>query len=1041
LSSTTDLIGQTTRYEYDLYGNLVRTIYPDGTGHITDFDVMNRPIHVYFRESEQTQPIRLSSIEYIVVGDGTTQVVETSYLNSTDKLSIRKTMDYAGREISVSYDGFNYAPTTTQYNANGTVASVTASNGAKVYYKYDGLNRVTEQWTQIEENGFSYTKTIYDKNSNVIETQSGVDLVALWSVPTNIIQAGAGYLKNGLKEKIFDTNGRMTQFFYDSDNRLVKTITKISPIEDRITEMVYDSCGRVVETKIHARAGDFEGNAFDNNEVIVLSSNRTFDIGGRLSSETNASGVTTRYTYDLLDRVTKVEVENIDANGNPVMVSTLRTYRWDGQLLSTTDANGNTTQNVYDARGRVIQTIDPLGGVTAQYYDNAGRVTAIVSPRHFDETKALSEMTRTEYLYDTLGRVLTVTQIYFDHRDSTWKSFVEQANAYDCMSNVTKTLDAMGYAAGTGNTIEQRIQSGYGTTYTYNLAGMVKTELDPESAARGYTYAVRYTYDALGRLTLTETAEGTLARTEYDPAGNVIRQTVQENVSAPVQTILTATYDFARNVLTQTDANGYTITNTYNALNQIRSTFMPGDSSMPGVTVYNQYNRAALVSTSWSTAGVLQTYTYDHLGHLLSLSKSEAGGDRAITKYFRYDHNGNLVYGTDGNGSVTEYTYDAMNRVIFVTQGGKTAGTTYDANGNQLTATDWLGNTVTNVYDDLNRIIEKRDAYNLAQESYFYDNSSRQVAAEDVYGRRTTYTYDRNNRLIQSIAPDGYSVTQTYDRRGNLVSTTNAIGQTSLYAFDYLGRLISVTNAIGETTYYTYDLKGNLLSQTDPSGKATLFEYNNRDLLTKRIAPGGRTGTPGAYVYDATKVISYTYDALGNNITRRDPNGNTAVFEWDIHGNLLREAIGTEEITYTYDKNGNVLSMTDALGTTTRVYDAFNRCIQKTVPFIGTGIYTYDLTPSLTPGHVAESTTDPKGNTTLREYDRSAASKASPTPREKSRSTPTTHPATAPPKPSPNPAKTAPPPQSFAPPTPMTQETASSGSKNTTSQTPPRHRS
>jgi YD repeat-containing protein len=154
-----------------------------------------------------------------------------------------------------------------------------------------------------------------------------------------------------------------------------------------------------------------------------------------------------------------------------------------------------------------------------------------------------------------------------------------------------------------------------------------------------------------------------------------------------------------------------------------------------------------------------------------------------------------------------------LNRVIFVSQGGKTTGTTYDANGNQLTVTDWLGNTQTNVYDGLNRLVEKRDAFDLPQETYFYDESSRQIAAEDVYGRRTTYEYDSNNRLIRTVAPDGYTVAQTYDRRGNVIAQTDALGNTTHYAYDFLGRLVSVTDALDQTTTYTYDLKGNLLSQ------------------------------------------------------------------------------------------------------------------------------------------------------------------------------------------------------------------------------------
>ena len=203
-----------------------------------------------------------------------------------------------------------------------------------------------------------------------------------------------------------------------------------------------------------------------------------------------------------------------------------------------------------------------------------------------------------------------------------------------------------------------------------------------------------------------------------------------------------------------------------------------------------------------------------------------------------------------------------------------------------------------------------------------------------------------------------------------MIAQTDALGHTTYYGYDFLNRMVSVSNALGESTLYTYDLKGNLLSQTDAAGNTTYLEYNCRDLLLRKVSPGGRTGEPGAYTYDPTAVISYTYDALGNTATRTDRNGNTTVFEWDVHGNLLSQAIGSNEISYTYDNNGNVLTTTDALGTTTRVYDEFNRCVEKTVPFIGTSIYAYDITSGLPAGHVAETTTDPYGNQPLREYDR-----------------------------------------------------------------------
>jgi len=62
--------------------------------------------------------------------------------------------------------------------------------------------------------------------------------------------------------------------------------------------------------------------------------------------------------------------------------------------------------------------------------------------------------------------------------------------------------------------------------------------------------------------------------------------------------------------------------------------------------------------------------------------------------------------------------------------------------------------------------------------------------------------------------------------------------------------------------------------------------------------------------------------------------------------------------------------MTDGTGTTTRVYDAFNRTISKNVPFFGTSTYAYDITTVMVAGCTAQTTTDPKNNITRKIYDR-----------------------------------------------------------------------
>ena len=220
----------------------------------------------------------------------------------------------------------------------------------------------------------------------------------------------------------------------------------------------------------------------------------------------------------------------------------------------------------------------------------------------------------------------------------------------------------MGLSSGTGDTLEEKIRTGYGTQYTYNLQGKVITVLDPVSAERGLLFTTRFTYDAVGRTTMIESASGLISHMEYDSAGNITRKWIQENATAPEQTLMTATYDYVGNMQSQTDARGNTTTYSYNALGKLRETTLPGDATIPAIKTITQYTRTALPSVSWTDAGLLTSFTYDNLGHLLSVSKKDAKGNKTINTFFRYDLHGNLRFATDANGTVTEYTYDVLNQ-------------------------------------------------------------------------------------------------------------------------------------------------------------------------------------------------------------------------------------------------------------------------------------------------------------------------------------------------------------------------------------------
>jgi len=119
---------------------------------------------------------------------------------------------------------------------------------------------------------------------------------------------------------------------------------------------------------------------------------------------------------------------------------------------------------------------------------------------------------------------------------------------------MAKELDALGYEAGTGSTVDDIINSGYGTQYTYDPANRVLTILDPVSSDRSLAFTTKYAYDGAGRKISETNANGIVTSYTYDDAGNLLTTRFDN------QTIKTSTYDSAGNLLTQTDGNGNRIT-------------------------------------------------------------------------------------------------------------------------------------------------------------------------------------------------------------------------------------------------------------------------------------------------------------------------------------------------------------------------------------------------------------------------------------------------------------------------------------------------
>jgi RHS repeat-associated protein len=945
LKSITDAEGNCTQFTWDSYGNKKTETKPNGSIYRYEYDSLNRLVKIYFKENDNSTEVLLSSTDYGVHENGNSRISTTEY-TSADRSNVSVTVtvkDYADRELLVQY-GDN-SRVSTVYNLDGTVKEKRAANGAITYYKYNAFGNVSDIWNPITDvDGtaqFSWTGYIYDKTGNLITEMQGRPLVTNDATTEDVYTKQYNYSKGQLASET-DSEGRNTSYTYDNEGRVATKSQAITTSDFKVTKMLYDFRGNPTTVIDIVRSGDLEGNDYNDNTNTELVNSYSYDKNGNILSSTDAADNVTKYTYDKLNRLLSTTKQLKDEKGTlKSEVTTSQTYTWDAQISTKTDEKGIVTRYTYDSLGQQSKMIDAFGKTTYKIYDLLGRNTAIVSPKNYKEAAALSEMDRTVFVYDAVGRVLEQRELYHKQipngngaLSEVWSEVTVKKYQYDSMGNVISTSDAL------GNT----------SSSTYNLAGILETLTDAETATRNYAFTVKYAYNGLGQKS-KEIYQGAAYSYQYNGIGNLLRTEIDGVMKS------SSTYDLAGRKISFTDALGNTTTKRWNKLNKLSKTISQGDASIDSLQTIYQYDKQGNLVYTKDSMGAINTFTYDSFGRNLSNTVKSESDNTMISVYTSYDLTGNILSKTDGNGNTTESTYDALNRNITVTNALKqTTTNTYDDNGNLISQKDYLGNVTKNVYDGINRLVETRDAYDHVVKQLEYNDADVQIVSYDALNNKTEFLYDKNLHQTGTKDAEGNTSRVVYDLRGNISEKKDANGNVTLYQYDAGNCLTKVTDALGNSTSYTYDAAGNLLTQTNGNDNTTTYKYNIANLVTLKTDPAGY-------------AERYTYYANGKMKEKTDRNGIGTSYLYDIFGRLLTEDAGGQVQSYTYDAKGNLLIMTDGTGTTTRTYDALNRNITKDVPVIGTSIYEYDLATT-GEGEYSERTTDPKGNITLKTYDK-----------------------------------------------------------------------
>ena len=551
LASTTDALTHATTYGYDGNGELTSTTDP--LLHTTNFTV-------------NTLGWR---------GD------------TTDALSHTTTNAYDnwGRVTSVTTPA---GVTTTAYDADSNVTSVTDANSHVTSTTYDDDNRPLVV-TQANTDTFTYT---YD----------GVGQKGLLSSTTDGNSHSTTLTYDGLDRKTGASypDGTSESWTYDAKSN----VASHTDGKSQTITYGYDNAGQLTTVTYPAGTGAGTGISY------------TYDVAGRQTGMTDVSG-TSGYTYDNADRLT-----------------------------SLLQPNGTTGYGYDNANRRTSMTVSGVTGSWTYGFDNANRLTTVLNPSSetatyaYDNANRVTSLTNgnssvTSYGYDTTNRATDVW-----HKTSTGTTLGRYQYTYDGTSNVLTRTDndgsvtTFGYDNSDQLTSEVRNITGggsnaYSISYTFDHNGNRKTKV-----IGGVTD--NYTYDAHDKLTSTSSKTYT-----YDLNGNCI--TVKVGAATPT----TLTYDIENRVtgisypssstnsfvyngsdlrVSKTDSVG---TKTYKTdgsspaspvLSDGSATYTPGLSERRGTTS-SFYHSDALGSTrgiTGSTQAATDSTLYDGFGMTVS---------------------------------------------------------------------------------------------------------------------------------------------------------------------------------------------------------------------------------------------------------------------------------------------------------------------------------------------------------------------------------------------------------------------------------------
>ncbi|MFJ3336706.1 polymorphic toxin type 30 domain-containing protein [Streptomyces sp. NPDC086766] len=660
-----------------------------------------------------------------------------------------------------------------------------------------------------------------------------------------------------------------------------------------------------------------------------------YDETGRLTEETNSSGLPLRYTYDPDGRITSWTDRNdttywyaydergrVTATGGTggALASTLtyedatrttrvtdslghtRVYEHNEalRLVRETDPLGNSTHQEWDEDHRLTSVIDSLGYVTRYRYSRSGDIAAIVRP---DGREVRAE-------HNALGLPIVITM----PDGGVWRQEYDEKGNRTAVTQPTGATTSYVYDSQGGL---RSVTNALGeTTFVQcNRAGLLVGVTDPLGASGSYKR------DAFGRPTSIVSPLGHATQIQWTVEGKPSCRTAADGTHE------TWEYDGEGNCVSHRDAQGAVSCFEYSYFDLLKARTDPGgaryefehDTELRLTKVTNPHN------LTWS-------YGYDRAGRLVRETDFD---DRQVT--YGYDVAGRVISRTNALGE-TSFELNALGQVVRKNAMGKVTSFSYDLTDGLAQASN-PDATITLSRDHHGRLRE--ETVNGRTISYEYDVLGRRIARTTPSGARTTWAYDSAGNCTRMVA-SGRPIEFDYDMSGREVTRSIDGGAlTMAHAYDAVGQLsrhsvMGSTGSLLQQREYTYGAGGSLVAVDDMTSGTWRFDLDTVGRVisvqannwTERYAydevgnqaraewPAVHPGQEevGARSYVGTHLMSagrvhYEYDALGRTTVRRKDRISRKPdmwrYSWDAEDRL--KSVVTPDGTrwrYEYDPLG-----------------------------------------------------------------------------------------------------------------------------------------